>query len=189
MACHSCTRWFFGNCYYQNLLNLSPPAPMAKILKFYSIIMTCRRQKLLEVVTNILSILARRRRKIWDFAIQKQGGMNPPSFEIFQNWGGFFQNWGGIPPHSPPLAQHWILYIIWHHSTKCTSQEEKRKDAPTPPSEAHRPRTPTTWVLSNSINLHNTFYGATATQLLQDRSTPNTDTDTKTNPAAINCIV
>ena len=79
--------------------------------------------------------------------------------------------------------------IIWHHTRKCTSQEEKQKDAPTPPSEARRPRTPTTWILSNSINLHNTFYGATATQLLQDRSTPNTDTDTKTNPAAINYIV
>ena len=79
--------------------------------------------------------------------------------------------------------------ISWHHTRKCTSQEEKQKDAPTPPSEARLPRTPTTWILSNSINLHNTFYGATATQLLQDRSTPNTDTYTKTNPAAINYIV
>ena len=68
-----------------------------KLLKYYSI-MTRRSRKSLEIVTNILSILARRRRKIWDFAIQKQGGMNPPSFEIFQNWGGIFQNWGGIPP-------------------------------------------------------------------------------------------
>ena len=42
--------------------------------------------------------------------------------------------------------------IIWHHTRKCTSQEEKQKDAPTPPSEARRPRTPTSWILSNSIN-------------------------------------
>ena len=68
--------------------------------------MARHRQKSLKVVTNILSILARRRRKIWDFAIQKQGGMNPPVWRFFKTGGEFFKT-GGNSPHSPLLAQHW----------------------------------------------------------------------------------
>ena len=61
--------------------------PQANILKYY-IIMTCRRRKLLEVVT----------------CHPKEGGMTPPVLRFFKT-GGNFSKLGGIPP-PPMLAQH-----------------------------------------------------------------------------------
>ena len=76
--------------------------------------MARRRRKSLEItILIILSILARRRRKIWDFAIQKAGECSP-RFEIFQSWeGDFSKRGGGIPPCLHSTAVYLCIIFAW----------------------------------------------------------------------------